>query len=405
MPCYDKSILKLILVKAAILDLLCYLQGGIMAQSNLTAHEVKKINRTKVFQYIYEQRQTSRPDIATALHLSFPTVSQNLVDLEESGLIEKGDFLESTGGRKAQCLLCRATSRIAVGMEILREFVSVSVIDLYGTVLAHHIINLPYSNDPYYFLEVCRALNEFIAALPYDPSVILGIGIAIQGLISPDGQTVTFGKVLGHTGLSLDHFQEHLNYPCIFLHDSKVAASAQIWFQKEITNAVYVSLNRNIGGAVILNGTVFEGNSLISGTLEHMCLIPGGKPCYCGKCGCVESYCSANALKEEAGESLELFFAKLRSGETHEIQVWDTFLHHLARVISNIRNILDVDFLLGGFLNAYFCPEDYETLSCLAAENCGISDEKVRILSGSHDDQITSIGAGLYYIRAFLEQI
>ena len=70
-----------------------------MAQSNLTAHEVKKINRTKVFQYIYEQRQTSRPDIATALHLSFPTVSQNLVDLEESGLIEKGDFLESTGGR------------------------------------------------------------------------------------------------------------------------------------------------------------------------------------------------------------------------------------------------------------------------------------------------------------------
>lgn len=118
-------------------------------------------------------------------------------------------------------------------MEILREFVSVSVIDLYGTVLAHHIINLPYSNDPYYFLEVCRALNEFIAALPYDPSVILGIGIAIQGLISPDGQTVTFGKVLGHTGLSLDRFQEHLNYPCIFLHDSKVAASAQIWFQKE----------------------------------------------------------------------------------------------------------------------------------------------------------------------------
>ena len=92
MPCYDKSILKLILVKAAILDLLCYLQGGIMAQSNLTAHEVKKINRTKVFQYIYEQRQTSRPDIATALHLSFPTVSQNLVDLEESGLIEKETF-------------------------------------------------------------------------------------------------------------------------------------------------------------------------------------------------------------------------------------------------------------------------------------------------------------------------
>ena len=87
-----------------------------MAQSNLTAHEVKKINRTKVFQYIYEQRQTSRPDIATALHLSFPTVSQNLVDLEESGLIEKGDFLGSTGGRKAQCLLCRATARIAVGI-------------------------------------------------------------------------------------------------------------------------------------------------------------------------------------------------------------------------------------------------------------------------------------------------
>lgn len=376
-----------------------------MTQVNLTTHEVKKLNRTKIFQYIYEQQQTSRPDIAASLHLSFPTVSQNLVDLEEAGLIEKGDFLESTGGRKAQCLLCRATARIAVGMEILREFVSISVIDLYGTVLSHHIINLPYSNDPYYFLEVCRSLNEFINSLPYDPSIILGIGIAIQGLICRDGQTVTFGKVLDHTGLSVSRFQEHLNYPCIFLHDSKAAASAQIWFQKEIKNAVYLSLNRNIGGAVILNGTVFEGNSLMSGTLEHMCLIPDGKPCYCGKNGCVEAYCSANALKEEAGESLELFFAKLRSGEIREQQIWDTFLHRLARVISNIRNILDVDFLLGGFLNSYFCPKDYKTLAHLAMENCGICDEEIHILSGSHNDQITSIGAGLYYIQNFLRTI
>ncbi len=49
-----------------------------------------------------------------------------------------------------------------------------------------------------------------------------------------------------------------------------------------------------------------------SGTLEHMCIHPDGPLCYCGSRGCLETYCSANALEQAAGMPAKEFFPLLR---------------------------------------------------------------------------------------------
>lgn len=376
-----------------------------MLETKVTSHELKRINRSKVYQYIYCNHQSSRPEIAHALQMSFPTVTQNLSVLEEYGLIEKNGFSKSTGGRKAQRIACKPTARIAIGLEILKEFVLIAAVDLYGTVLKETSINLPFSVDPAYFHFVCNSTNEFIHGLPYPVSQILGIGIAMQGLVSEDGNTITYGKIINCTGLKLSNFSQYFDLPCIFIHDSKASASAELWFLDDISNAIYLSLNRNLGGAVILNREVQSENGSISGTFEHMCINPHGDPCYCGKRGCLETYCSAYSLCNRSGLPLDQFFEKLRQGDKRINEIWQMYLRYLSMAITNIRHIIDYDFIIGGFLSTYFTEEDYEQLSEYVEKNSSIQTKKLRLIPGQCGKQVTAIGAALHYIMPFLKSI
>ncbi|RHA82975.1 ROK family protein, partial [Roseburia inulinivorans] len=49
-----------------------------------------------------------------------------------------------------------------------------------------------------------------------------------------------------------------------------------------------------------------------SGTTEHMCINADGPLCYCGNHGCLETYCSANALEHTSGLPIKDFFVQLR---------------------------------------------------------------------------------------------
>ena len=75
-----------------------------MSEKGLTTISLKKINRSKVYQYIYKAKASAKLKIVQDLQMGLSTVSQNLNLLEEEGLIERNGYFESTGGRKAHAI-------------------------------------------------------------------------------------------------------------------------------------------------------------------------------------------------------------------------------------------------------------------------------------------------------------
>jgi len=65
---------------------------------------MKGKNRNNIYKLIYDSEGISKQDIARTLNLSLPTVSQNLAELKEKGLITEDGTFESTGGRKARVI-------------------------------------------------------------------------------------------------------------------------------------------------------------------------------------------------------------------------------------------------------------------------------------------------------------
>lgn len=365
--------------------------------------EVKRYNYSQVYHAIYQENQISKQALASKLHLSLPTVSQNLLELEQAGLIEKSGHYSSTGGRKPSIIQAVRTARVAAGLEIIRDMAHLVVIDLYGSLLLEDRLDLTFSKSEEYFAALCQWVNQLLHSLPVDQSLLLGIGIAFQGLVAPDGSSIVFGPL--QDGVSITDFSLRLEWPCVLFHDVEAAAAAEIWYQSELANAVYISLNRNLGGALIINGAVHTGAQYSSGIIEHMCLHPGGKPCYCGKHGCLEAYCSALALQEESGENPEQFFFNLRMGRRKEVIIWERFLQNLALAIDNVRMVVRSNILIGGYLQSYMTPEDHDLLKQYVYELTFFKVDDLQVKSSRCGEKATAIGSALYFIKRFLQNI
>ena len=377
-----------------------------MSEKGLTNISVKKINRSKVYQYIYRKKITSKLQIVQDLQMGLSTVSQNLNLLEQDGLIEKNGYFESTGGRKANAIQIVSDFRISIGIGILKNMFHITAVDLYGNALYTNTIPFPYSNTPDYYKQVTDKIKEFIATNQYDEEKILGVSIATQGITSPDHSTVLYGNIMNNTGMILEDFSRYLPYPCYLEHDSKSAAFLELWKHPELDSAVVFLLNRNLGGAIITNHQIHQGSSMHSGTIEHICINPDGPLCYCGNRGCLETYCSANALEQAAGMDIKDFFSLLREKKSPQLtQIWKDYLRHLAFAMKNLNLIIDAPIIISGYLAPYFLEDDIAYLTKHINVSSPFALNKEHIFVGTNGQYTPAIGAALFYVNQFIHAI
>lgn len=369
-----------------------------------TTADLKRINRSNIFKLIYTEEQISKQAIAEKLQLSLPPVTQCLRELEQLQLVEKNGLFESSGGRKPQVIRCIRKSRVAFGVEVLSNRAEIVAADLYGGILKEERLALPYADTREYYRRLGEFVGEFVLSAHVSSRRILGVGIAVQGLVSADGQSVTYGKLLDCTGARLESFGEFIRLPCRLVHDAEAAALAELWYSRDITDAIYLSLSKNLGGAVILNGELYKGQGNGSGLIEHMVIEPGGRPCYCGKKGCLEAYCSATALAG-SGRDLESFFAAVRARKPEETKRWERYLDYLALAVNNLHMLMDCKIILGGHIVPYLTDGDLYRLSTLLREKnpFPVGQDYVRIGRCSHAAAAT--GAALLFLSDFLRSV
>lgn len=377
-----------------------------MSNSGMTTIEVKRINRSKVYQMIYEKRSISKQDLAQELHMGLTTVTQNLKALEEDGWIHRTGYYESTGGRKAQAIEIVPNARTTIGVFILKRSILLVAVDLYSNVMQKKTVTETFSATETYYQFLGKEVMRFANHVESNPDKISGVGIAIQGILSPDRSKIQYGKLLRHTGLNTADLTRYIPYPCFTEHDSKAAAFAEIWNQPQLSDAVVFLLNKNLGSALVIHGEVHQGKSMHSGTIEHMCIVPNGTPCYCGGKGCLETYCSAESLQSQIhGNSFESFFQSVRENEPKSKAIWEMYLSKLAAAIQNVNTVIDSDVILSGFLVPYLTEADLEFLKQKITEPPFFAERNITIQLGKHGEFAPAIGAALPFVKRIIDGI
>ena len=377
-----------------------------MSDKGLTAINLKQINKSKVYQYIYKKKVVSKLQNVQDLQMGLTTVSQNLNVLEEEGQIERNGYFDSTGGRKAHAIRIVPLFRISIGIGILKDMFHITAIDLYGNTIHTDTITLPYSNTAAYYEQITDEIKRFIAENHYEEACILGIAIATQGITSSDNTAITYGAIMNNTGMNLEDFSLYLPYPCHLEHDSKAAANLELWNHPSLDSAVIVLLNSNLGGAIITNRQIHQGTTMHSGTIEHMCINPDGPLCYCGNRGCLETYCSADSLEHAASMPAKELFPLLREKKSPQLmQIWEDYLKHLAFAMKNLNMIVDAPIIISGYLAPYFTAEDIDYLLKHINSVSPFRLKKEHLLVGVHGQYTPAIGAALFYVEQFIQSI
>jgi glucokinase len=145
-----------------------------------------------------------------------------------------------------------------------------------------------------------RTVNE--AAAQAEAPVAIGVGVPSQ--IEYATGTVETSVNIPLAGVSLrEELGRRFGVPVYVDNDANVAAlaEAEILGSGEL---VMLTLGTGVGGGVITGGRIFRGAHGLGAELGHFTLSPDGPPCpgSCPNSGCVEAYCSGQALERDATE-------------------------------------------------------------------------------------------------------
>lgn len=187
---------------------------------------------------------------------------------------------------------------LSIGIDIGGSKVAAGVVDPQGSVL-RKLIRVTPSTDP---RLVEDTIVDMVAELTQTHTVG-AVGIGAAGWIDTDQSIVRFSPHLAWRNEPLrQRVQARLSQPVLIDNDANAAAWAEFRFGagRDARVMVMVTLGTGIGGALVINGSLFRGRFGMAGEFGHMTVVPDGHPCPCGNRGCWEQYASGNSLVREA---------------------------------------------------------------------------------------------------------
>jgi glucokinase len=128
------------------------------------------------------------------------------------------------------------------------------------------------------------------------------IGVGVPSQIEYETGTVESSVNIPLTGVSLrEELGRRFGVPVFVDNDGNCAALAEAHIVGA-RNLVMLTLGTGVGGGIVIDGLTFRGAHGLGAELGHMTINPDGPPCpgNCPNHGCLEAYCSGQALERDA---------------------------------------------------------------------------------------------------------
>ncbi|MCO6381414.1 ROK family transcriptional regulator [Oceanicola sp. 502str15] len=237
---------------------------------------VRNYNERLVLSVLQRRGAMAGSDIARLVNLSPQTISIILRRLEADGIVMRGDPSRGKVGKPSIPMRLNPDGVLSVGFKVGRRSADL-VLTGFDGVVRHQIqehYDYPFPEAVFSLLE--RGLATFVEQLSSEErGRLCGIGIAAPF------ELWKWHDLVGHTAerfrswKDIDFTKEVARFsdlPVFMLNDGTAACHAEHLYGrgKEFRDYAFVFVSSFIGGGVVLNNTVFEGNQGNAGALGSM---------------------------------------------------------------------------------------------------------------------------------------
>ncbi|MCR5371072.1 MAG: ROK family protein [Clostridium sp.] len=255
-------------------------------------------------------------------------------------------------------------SPVRIGITIGSGETRIGLVDSHDQIIASH--HYPTGN-PNPASRVIREAAENTLELLRQENISLdqciGIGVGVPGTVDRKSGKVIYSNNISWQDVSLARgLEEIIPCPVRIANDADCAAmgEAVAGAGKDFGDMVMLTLGNGVGGGIILGGRIFEGGVIGGGELGHQVIRAGGRPCTCGRRGCLEAYVSVPALLAEAVRVLgrevpvEEIFDRRNRNNTDFMTVLDQYIDMLGIGVVNIINMFRPQLIiLGGNISPW----------------------------------------------------
>ena len=250
------------------------------------------------------------------------------------------------------------------GIDLGGTTVKIAYFDENGTMIDKwEIPTVTENNGAQILPDIAASVKHYIDRCGIDSKDILGLGIGVPGPVNAQG---VVNKCI-NLGWGVFNISEELSqltgFPVKAGNDANVAALGEFWKGggQGCNNMVFATLGTGVGGGIVIEGQLLHGAHGAGGEIGHLVLKRDETiPCNCGKCGCVEQYCSATGIVRMAKEHLAATDAPSALRSVNPITCKDIFDAGKAEASIALEILNEYYALLGEFLANLCCVVDPE---------------------------------------------
>lgn len=353
----------------------------------------------------------TRSQLVERTGLTRAAVGSLLAVLADVGLVVERDagddpLVHRRPGRPSLVVACTDhTMSLACG--ITADAVVVAVIDLGGRVLGRMTADHDGTagSDPATVVaEVGRLARRLLDQVggrlgggthdgQRDDAMLLGVGVAVAGVVERPAGRVVLAPNLGWTDV-----------PLAAMVADELGGTVPVWVANEADlgllaechrgaavgcdDVVYVSAEIGVGGGVLVGGRPVHGAGGYAGELGHVPVHPDGAPCRCGSSGCWETEIGEAALLRRAGRApsagrrgVAWAEARARIGDERALAAFAETGRWVGVGLAGLVNLLNPEVaVLGGYLASSFDLMAPAIGAELETRALGVSRRGVRVV-------------------------
>jgi predicted NBD/HSP70 family sugar kinase len=394
-----------------------------VATKQATVRDLRRASRAAVLRPLFLDGPQNRVGLTRLTGLSSASVTNVIGELLQEQLVVEVGREESDGGRPRVLLRLNPDFGLVIGVDVGETGIRVEAFDLAMTEVAGAVVDAhPREHGAGVIVErVADAVNELQARLESEGRRILGVGVAVPGVVERNADAHVHAPSIGWDGVPLGRlFRERIELPLSVENGAKTLGQAEMWLGagRGYRHTIVTLWATGIGAAVFADGALFRGVGSSAGEWGHTNVVVGGTRCRCGASGCLEAYIGAEALLREWARLDEAVvlpseldqragidrLVEADSSSDAAAAVLDRAGTYFATAAANLVNLLNPErIVIGGWAGLKLGPLLLPRIrAVIAAQALDYTATRVSLALGRLGDEAVALGASTLIVEELL---
>jgi predicted NBD/HSP70 family sugar kinase len=330
---------------------------------------VRRANLSAIMRELHLHGPASRSALVARTGLTRSAIGTLIGEFVAAGFVSEGRAAPlGTPGRPSPLVRLDPSRVGVIALEIAVDTIAVAVVGLGGEVLDLRRVDRPRTDVS---VDATAAkLAELVSTVldqPTTPDAIIGVGVAVAGVVRRTDGFVSMAPNLGWTDVPLgERLAEAfgLPLPITVVNDAELGALAELRRGAAVgaSDVLYISGEVGVGGGIISGGIQLTGVAGYAGEIGHLPVNPQGTTCRCGSVGCWETEIGVDALLVRAGRqagggrsAAEAVLREAEAGVPTAVEAIEEVGRWLGYGLAGLVNIFDPSLIvLGGSFSGLY---------------------------------------------------